>query len=138
MGTATSVKSTAGAIHGQVAIALALLSAWEHNARQNRPGPRIEEIGQDLLKLVKANIEIEDLALRKVPGGVYSEDVEAFIGHLLAERLATHRSPLQLAPEGEKRLRSIIRFEAKEHRSAIFEAARALGLDTASLVGEPG
>lgn len=87
-----------------------------------------------ILILLDKNIVIHDLGLRKVPGGVYSEEVETFIGHLLAEGLATHRSPIRLTPQGEKLLGTIIRVDSREHPQAIRHAAGLLNLDTSELL----
>jgi hypothetical protein len=127
-------QTAAHRIHSQAAIALALLSAWENRPRENGGAPKLEDICQLLVTLLDNGIEVEDLGLRSVPGGVYSEDVESFVGHLLAEGLATHRSPLQLAVRGENLLRAIVRFEYKGHESAVKRAADLLKLDTSDLL----
>jgi hypothetical protein len=60
--------------------------------------------------------------------------VETFVGHLLAEGLATHRSPIRLTPQGEKLLGTIIRVDSREHAQAIQRAAGLLKLDTSDLL----
>lgn len=123
-------------VHSQAAIALALLSAWQD--RSNQLGPTLEDVSRRLLKLLGEDIQIEDLGLRNIPGGVYSEDVETFVGHLLAEGLATQRSPLRLTAEGDKLLRSIIRVEYKDLGAPVKRAAEVLHLDASELLAGIG
>lgn len=115
-------------------MALALLSAWEEKRHCAGCGPTLEEVSGQILKLLDGNIAVHDLGLRRVPGGVYSEEVETFVGHLLAEGLATHRSPIQLTPQGEELLGTIIRVDSKQHAKAIRDAADLLKLDTSELL----
>lgn len=122
------------AINGQAAIALALLSAWEHRTGENGGGPTIEEISRIVAQLIDHNIRVYDVRLRRVPGSLYSEDVETFVGHLLAEGLATQRSPIKLTDEGERLLRTIIRLEARNHASIVRRGAELLALDTSDIL----
>lgn len=134
MATPVSGPSQQAFINSQAAIALALLSAWEEKRYDKTGGPTLDEVSRRILMLLDENIAIHDLGLRKVPGGVYSEDVETFVGHLLAEGLATHRSPIRLTSEGEKLLGTIIRLESNEHSRAIRRAAELLKLETSELL----
>ena len=128
MATAVSAKPREQAINGQAAIALALLSAWEEKRNDRSGGPTLEDVSKRIAALMHDNIEIYDLGLRRVPGGVYSEEVETFVGHLLAEGLATHRSPLKITAEGEKLLRMIVRVESEAHDQAVRLAEKVLAL----------
>jgi hypothetical protein len=136
MATQVSVGLQKESINGHAAIALALLSAWEDKRRERTGGPTLQEISTRISTLLDENIAIHDLGLRRVPGGVYSEEVETFVGHLLAEGLATHRSPVQLTSDGEKLLRMIIRVESRDHANTIRRAGELLKLNTSELLGE--
>jgi hypothetical protein len=129
MATAVSVKPREQAINGQAAIALALLSAWQEKRNDRGGGPTLEDVSSRIAELLNDHIEIYDLGLRRVPGGVYSDEVETFVGHLLAEGLATHRSPLKITAQGEKLLRMIVRVESEDHDQAVRLAAKVLALD---------
>jgi hypothetical protein len=134
MGAAVPVGSSRETINGQAAMALALLSACEENRRHQRGGPTLEDVSRRLSKLLDDKIHIRDLGLRRIPGGVYSEEVETFVGHLLAEGLATHRSPVRLTDEGEELLRTIIRVESRVHAAALRRAGGLLGVNTSDLL----
>jgi hypothetical protein len=134
MATTVPLKAKQETINGQAAMALALLSAWEEKHTCEDCGPTLEDVSLRILTLLSGNITVHDLGLRKVPGGVYSDEVETFVGHLLAEGLATHRSPIRLRPQGEKLLGTIIRVESKEHAEAVQRAAGLLNLDTSELL----
>lgn len=134
MATMASVRAKPETINSQSAMALALLSAWEGKRDSEGCGPTVEEVSERILTLLDGNITIHDLGLRRVPGGVYSEEVETFVGHLLAEGLATHRSPIRLTPQGEKLLGTIIRVDSKEHAQVVRYAAELLNLDTSELL----
>ncbi len=134
MTTQSVASSSLGPINSQAAIALALLSAWEEKRNDKEGGPTFEEVNKRILMLLEGNIVIHDLGLRRVPGGFYSEEVETFVGHLLAEGLATHRSPVRLTADAEKLLCTIIRLDSKEHPRAIQRAAHLLKLNTSQLL----
>jgi hypothetical protein len=121
-------------INGQAAIALALLSAWYDNRESQSGGPSLEDVSNRIAVMLDGNIAINDLGLRRVPGGVYSEEVETFVGHLLAEGLAIHRSPVKLTGKGEELLRMIVRVDSTEHRRAIEHAVSLLKLSSEELL----
>jgi hypothetical protein len=77
--------------------------------------PSIERISSLLVGLKKAGVELGEIALRRVPGGFYSEDVETFIGHYLAAGYATQFSPLNLTDKGKEVLAETIAEERKEN-----------------------
>jgi hypothetical protein len=129
MGTPVLERPGGLSINGQAAMALALLSAWEEKRGEEAGGPTLQEVSRRVASLLDQHIDVHDLGLRKVPGGVYSQEVETFVGHLLAEGLATHRSPLRLTPEGEKLLRMIVRVESEAHADTVRLAARLLAVD---------
>lgn len=134
MATYSATRVDPDAINGQAAIALALLSAWERRTGETGGGPTIEEISRIVAQLIDGHIGVYDVRLRRVPGSLYSEDVETFIGHLLAERLATQRSPIKLTDEGERLLRTIVRLEAKGHAGTVRRAAELLALDATEIL----
>ena len=138
MATAIPAGVRKQAINGQAAIALALLSAWEGERNDKRGGPTVEDVSERICTLLDGRIDMRDLGLRRIPGGVYSEEVETFVGHLLAEGLATHRSPIRLTSQGEKLLCTIIRLDSKEHPEAIRRAAEVLRLNASELLAGLG
>ncbi len=73
--------------------------------------------------------EVEKVALRRVPGGFYSEDVEAFFGRLLAADYASKRSPLDVQASGVELCRAILEREAQGNPLALAKVAQALGFD---------
>jgi hypothetical protein len=87
----------------------------------------IEDISSFLFKLKNRGIDLGDIALRRVPGGFYSEDIEALLGHYLAAGYATHLSPVRLTDEGKQVLSDIISNERRENRSAIEQIEAVLG-----------
>lgn len=77
--------------------------------------PSIERISSLLFGLKKAGVDLGEIALRRIPGGFYSEDVETFIGHYLAAGYATQLSPLNLTDRGKEVLAETIADERKEN-----------------------
>jgi hypothetical protein len=64
--------------------------------------PFVRDVSDIFFGLRQRGLRFRDLALRKIPGGYYSEDVETFVGQLLSMGYATRRSPIKLTPEGER------------------------------------
>jgi hypothetical protein len=89
------------------------------NAALSRHGsgklPSIESISSLLFGLKKAGIDLGEIALRRVPGGFYSEDVETFVGHYLAAGYAEQFSPVTLTDKGKEVLAETIAEERKEN-----------------------
>ena len=77
--------------------------------------PSIERISSLLFGLKKACIDLGEIALRRVPGGFYSEDVETFVGHYLAAGYALQFSPVTLTDRGKEVLAETIAEERKEN-----------------------
>lgn len=94
--------------------------AWEHL-------PSIEDISLVLFRLKNSGIPLGDIALRRVPEGFYSEDIEAFIGDYLAAGYATQRSPVKLTERGRQALAEIISEERRENTSAVEKLEAVLG-----------
>jgi hypothetical protein len=91
----------------------------------------IEDISSLLVQLKERGIDLGEIALRRVPGGFYSEDVETLLGHYLAAGYATQLSPVTLTPQGEEVLSGIISSERTENRTAIEQIEAVLGSLTA-------
>lgn len=87
----------------------------------------VEDISSLLFKLKNAGVELGDIALRRVPGGFYSEDIEALIGHYLAAGYATQFSPVKLTDKGRDLLVEIIGTERKDNPSALLQIEAVLG-----------
>src|SRR6266704_5879801 len=64
----------------------------------------IEDISSLLIQLKKSGIDLGEIALRRVPGGFYSEDVETLLGHYLAAGYALQFSPVTLTDKGKELL----------------------------------
>lgn len=87
----------------ETVIAMAVLQAAQAGADLE-----IEDISAKFIELEREGFDISGLSLRYVPGGVYSEDVEAFIGRLLAVGYAKQRSPIRIRPAGLELCRKIV------------------------------
>ena len=99
-------------IRQEALLAAALLAALAE--RGSKGLPKIEDVSALLFKLRNAGIDIGEVALRRVPGGFYSEDIEALIGHYLAAGYAEQMSPVKLTDKGHRVLEEIIELERKE------------------------
>jgi hypothetical protein len=72
--------------------------------------------------------EVEKVALRRLPeGGYYSDDVEAFLGRLLAAGYAKARSPVDVEVSGVELCKEILQQEMESHPEALKKVAVALG-----------
>jgi hypothetical protein len=113
-------------IRREVLLAAAVKAAHRESAQREKP-LRIEEISKKLFNLSEKGINLGEISLKRIPGGFYSEDIEILIGHFLDAKFATRRSPVQLTPEGEKVLDSIIHQQKKENREALRKIEAVLG-----------
>jgi hypothetical protein len=99
----------------------------------------IEEVSGLFATLRREQIEeVGKVALRRVPHGLYSEDVEAFFGRLLASGFATARSPLTVNDQGLQLCQELIDEENQSHPDAMAKVAKALGFDLALLTSSAG
>jgi hypothetical protein len=106
------------------------------NASARRP-VLIEDVSGLFATLRKQNVEeVGRVALRRIPRGLYSEDVEAFFGRLLAGGFATARSPLNLNEEGRQLCLEMIAEERQSNPEALRHVAEILGFDL-SLITNP-
>jgi hypothetical protein len=113
-------------------MACAILAA----SRANQP-VLIENVSCLFARLRQENIqEVGRVALRRVPHGLYSEDVEAFFGRLLAGGFAKADSPLVINEEGIRLCEELIEEEHESHPEALEKVALVLGFDL-SLVKNP-
>jgi hypothetical protein len=85
----------------------------------------IETISRVLFDFKTKGFSLGEVAFRSVPGGVYSEDVEAFVGRLLSAGYARARSPIEFFDDGLRICRLIV--EEERHDNPLnFEAAHKL------------
>lgn len=94
----------------------------------------IEDVSGLFAKLRDANIEeVGTVALRRRPHGLYSEDVEAFFGRLLAAGFAQASSPLKVNDEGLQLCLELVTEENQAHPGALQKVAQVLGFDLSLL-----
>ena len=108
-------------IRQDVLLAAAIMAASSEHASS------IEDISFRLFQLKKKGIDLGEIALRRVPGGFYSEDVETLLGHYLAAGYAKQLSPVELTAQGKQALSQIISDERSENLSAIEQIEAVLG-----------
>lgn len=82
--------------------------------------------------------EVGQVALRKVPHGLYSEDIEAFFGRLLASGFAEAFSPLKVNEQGLRLCQELVDEEGQAHPDAFAKVAAVLGFDLAVLNNPTG
>ncbi len=92
----------------------AIMAEAVSDATKNGRTLEVEEMSKLFLDLKKKGIALGEVALRKVPGGVYSEDAEAFVGRFLAAGYAEARSPIKFLDRGLEICREIVRKEIAE------------------------
>src|SRR6266851_5336565 len=94
----------------------------------------IEDVSNLFARLRQQNIkEVGRVALRRLPHGLYSEDVEAFFGRLLAGGFAEARSPLEVNDRGLQLCRELIDEEGQAQPEALEKVAHVLGFDLSFL-----
>lgn len=98
-------------ISPQVIMAEAVLDA----TKKGRP-LEVEGMSKLFLDLKKKGIALGEIALRRVPGGVYSEDAEAFVGRFLAAGYAVARSPITFSDRGLEICRDIVQKEIAQKK----------------------
>ena len=106
-------------------------------AKQAKADVLIEKVSSLFAKLREEKIEeVGKVALRRLPHGLYSEDVEAFFGHLIASGFATARSPLLVNEKGLRLCQKLIGEESSSHPEEFKKVAHAIGFDL-SLINSP-
>src|SRR5260370_6181367 len=114
-----------GAISPEAVMGWAIIAA-----RRNQKPILIEDVSGLFAKLRQQNIEeVGRVALRRLPHGLYSEDVEAFFGRLLAGGFAKARSPLDVNDKGVQLCQELIEEESQSHPEALKKVAQVLGFD---------
>jgi len=121
--------SMATAISPESVMALEILRAKQEGRRLE-----IEDISGSLLKLADSGFGLGDVALRWVPGGVYSDDVESFVGRLLAAGYARARSPIEFFDDGLRVCSIILTDEGKQNPGGLAAAASVLGFDAGPFI----
>lgn len=99
-------------------------------------GLQIGDISKLFVVLEEAGVPIRDVALRSVPDGVYSEDVESFVGRFLAAGYAKARSPIKFEPEGLRVCREMVQKALHRNPDAVMKVASALNFHVMSLIGQ--
>src|SRR5712691_5158616 len=88
----------------EVVMACAILTATHANE-----DVLIDKVSGLFAKLREAKVdEVAKVALRRLPHGLYSEDVESFFGRLLAGGFAEARSPLDVNDKGVQLCQELI------------------------------
>ena len=88
----------------------------------------IEEVSKLFLELENKGIGLGEIALRKVPGGMYSDDAEAFVGRFLAAGYAKARSPIEFSEEGFEICKKIVDKELSTNAANLQAAFSVLGI----------
>lgn len=112
----------------EVVMAIAVI-----NAKRRGEKLQVADISERFLELQAKGLDVGDVALRKIPGGVYSEDVEAFVGRFLAAGFAKARSPIDFLDEGIQVCRAIVDNERQRDPAALRATVEALGVNLADL-----
>jgi len=120
------MQTTQISLSPRASVAMAILAAVEGEYRLEHP--EIEDISKFLFHLYQAKIDIGDVALRSVPAGFYSEDVEILIGHFLGSGRAQKMSPVRFGPDGVSLLHEILDDEKVTNPEGVQQAARIVGL----------
>jgi len=107
----------------------AIMAAAVLDANTRGSKLEIEQISMLFLDLERIGIGVGDIALRKVPGGVYSDDAEAFVGRFLAAGYAQARSPILFKEKGIEICRSIVEKEREQNSDNLRAALSALRLN---------
>jgi hypothetical protein len=118
-------KQTVTTIRHEALLAAVIMAALSKQSSERLPD--IEYISSLLFQLKNKGIDLGEIALRRVPGGFYSEDVETFIGHYLAAGYATQFSPVNLTDKGRQLLAETIAEERKDNLSAVQRIEAVLG-----------
>ena len=94
----------------------------------------IERVSELFAKLRQEKVEeVRRVALTQLPHGVYSEDVEAFFGRLLAGGFAQAYSPLKVNAEGRKLCEDLLKEKSQTHPQELRRVALVLGFDLSSI-----
>jgi hypothetical protein len=92
------------------------------------PNADIKQLSKKIIELKEQGIR-PDLAIRRIPGGYYSEDLDQYISLLLAFGDAIKRSPLQLTEKGRENIKKIIKDAYKREPEEMQKILSVLKLD---------
>ncbi|HXX18666.1 MAG TPA: hypothetical protein VEJ46_04635 [Candidatus Acidoferrum sp.] len=106
-------------------MALAILATINSQAQQPAT---IETVSERLFRLREGGVEIGEIALRRIPGGYYSEDLENLVGRYIASGYAEQRSPIKFNEAGIRLLEDVVSEQASESPDFAARAAKILGL----------
>jgi hypothetical protein len=99
-------------------------------------GLRIEDISKLFADLEGTDVRVRDVALRSVPDGLYSEDVESFVGRFLAAGYAKARSPVKFYNSGLRVCREMVQNAFRENGDEVRKVAKVLKYDLDKLIGQ--
>jgi hypothetical protein len=120
------------AIFPETVMAMAVLDASEKHR-----GLQVEDISSLFVGLEsKSGVRVREVALRSVPDGYYSEDVESFVGRFLAAGYAKARSPIKFEEPGLRVCREIIRKALGKNPEGVRSLATALHYDVDRLIDQ--
>ena len=113
---------TSSAVSPEAIMALAVLESDTHKLE-------IEQIADRFVRLKEKGVPIPPIRLRRIPGGYYSEDIEAFVGRQAAVGNADAQNPVEFSASGVEACKRILASELKRHPDQIKQVAQALGFD---------
>jgi hypothetical protein len=113
---------TRSAVAPEAIMALAVLESDTHTLE-------LEQIAHRFVQLKEKGVPIPPIRLRRIPGGYYSEDIEAFVGRQAAAGNANAKNPVSFNQNGIDACKRILANEIKRHPEEIREVADALGID---------
>jgi hypothetical protein len=117
------------AVSPEVVMACAIVAA----KRAGQP-VRIENVSGLFAKLRQEKVDdVGKVALRRIPRGLYSEDVEAFFGRLVSGGFATARSPIDVNERGIQLCLEMINEETESNPEALQKVADVLGFNLSSI-----
>jgi hypothetical protein len=118
-------------ISPEAVIAIEVLKAQQEGRKLE-----IEDISRHFLELQSQAIPLRPVSLRTVPDGVYSDDVEAFVGRLLAAGYARARSPIDFRPDGLRICRSIVEGEYRRNPKDLRALAQVMDFDLSTVMDQ--
>lgn len=107
-------------------MAMAVLESKTHKLE-------IEQIADRFVRLKEKGVPIPAIRLRRIPGGYYSEDIEAFVGRQAAAKNADAQNPVTFFEKGVQACKGILANELKRHPDELKAAAQALGFDLSAI-----
>jgi len=112
-------------------MAIAVLGSGTHKLE-------IEQSARRFVRLKEKGVPIPPIRLRRIPGGYYSEDIEAFVGRQAAIGNADAQNPVEFYESGIEACRRILTNELARHPHEMKEVAQALGFDMSVITPQIG